>query len=422
MSVEVTRLPNGLSVVTETMPAFRTASIAVAFGAGARSEAPREHGLAHFLEHMAFKGTGRRGAKAIAEEIEQVGGDLNAATGVEQTAYYARVLREDIPLAVDILSDILVDPVFDSAEIAREKGVIIQEIGAVEDTPDDLIFDMIQEAAFPDQPLGRSILGTPETVLALTRDDLVGFRSTHYRASRGVVAAAGAVDHAEIVALARQHLGNLGEGGSPVDPPAVFRGGERRLVRDLEQAHVTLVFPGLPLTDPNTYALQIFSSILGGGMSSRLFQEVREKRGLAYSVYSFYWPYSDTGMLGVYAGTAEDDLAELMAVTLDEMAGTAATLTEVEVARAKAQMKMGLMMSLEQPGSRVDQLIRHMFAFGRPLTSAEILARLEAVTVADVRASAAAALAGAPALAAVGPVSGLLPVDRLAERIGARAA
>jgi predicted Zn-dependent peptidase len=422
VSVDVTRLANGLAVVTERMPAIGTASVSVAFGSGARSEAPREHGLAHLLEHMAFKGTSRRSAKDIAEEIEQVGGDLNAATSTEQTAYYARILKEDMPLALDILSDIVVNPSFDPVELEREKSVIIQEIGAVDDTADDLVFDLVQEAAFPDHPLGRSILGTPETVKALTRDDLGSFLGTHYRASRGVVVAAGAVDHDQIVQLAEAHLGGLGQGDAPPDMPALYKGGERRVVRDLEQAHVALVFPSVGLDDPATYAIQVFSNALGGGMSSRLFQEVREKRGLAYSVYSFHWSYSDTGLFGVYAGTSKDDLNELMLVTLDQMAEATETLTETEVARAKAQMKMGLMISLEQPGSRVEQLTRHMFAFGRPLSSDEILAKLEAVTLDDVKASARTALSGAPALAAIGPVKKLLGLDRIAGRIGAKAA
>lgn len=421
MSVDITYLSNGTAVVTEKMPAFRTSSLSVAFNAGARTEQPKQHGLAHFLEHMAFKGTSRRSAKAIAEEIEQVGGDLNAATGVEQTSYYARVLEQDIPLAMDILSDIVVDPVFELAEIQREQGVIVQEISAVDDTPDDLVFDLVQEAAFPGQALGRSILGTPETVKALHRDDLVAFRNAHYSAPRAVVAAAGAVDHAAIVELAEKHL-TLGRGEPATREPAAFRGGERRVERDLEQAHVALVFPGCSLIDPATYAIQIYSSILGGGMSSRLFQEVREKRGLAYSVYAFHWAYADTGMLGVYAGTGGENLAELMAVTLDQMAETAASVTETEMIRAKAQMRMGLTMALEQPGSRIEQITRHIFAFGKPLEAADILARLEATTIKDVRNAAEAALRGPMALAAVGPIGALASVDALAQRIGSKAA
>jgi predicted Zn-dependent peptidase len=421
MSVDITYLSNGTAVVTENMPSIRTTSISVAFGAGSRSEQPKEHGLAHFLEHMAFKGTTRRSAKAIAEEIEQVGGDLNAATGVEQTAYYARVLQQDVPLAMDILSDIVVDPVFEQAEVRREKGVIVQEISAVDDTPDDLIFDLVQEAAFPNQALGRSILGTPATVKALKRQDLISFREAHYCAPRAVVAAAGAVDHAEIVKLAEDHL-TLGQGQPALKEAPAFEGGERRVTRDLEQAHVALVFPGRALVDPATYAIQLYSSILGGGMSSRLFQEVREKRGLAYSVYAFHWSYSDTGMFGVYAGTGEKNLAELMSVTLDQMTETAATLTERELVRAKAQMRMGLTVSLEQAGSRIEQMTRHIFAFGQPLEASEILDRLEATTLDDVRDAALATLQGPMALAAVGPIGGLASIDRLARRIGAQAA
>lgn len=422
MSVDLTRLPGGVIVVSERMPSFGTAAVSVAFGSGARSETPHQHGLAHLLEHMAFKGTVRRSARDIAEEIEAVGGDLNAATGVEQTAYYARVMGEHVPLAMDILGDILTSPTFAEDELEREKGVIVQEIGAVDDTPDDLIFDVLQEAAFPEQALGRSILGTPDSVRAMTRHDLTAFLGEHYRAPRAVVAAAGAVDHDELVRLAERHLAGLPAGDAPPTVPARYAGGECRLVRDLEQAHVALAFPGRAITDPATYALQIFTNALGGGMSSRLFQEVREKRGLAYTIQSFHWSYADTGLFGIYAGTAEEDLAELMEVSVEETLKAAEGLTDSEISRAKAQLKMGLLMAMEQPGARIDQMTRHIFAFGKPIPPEDILARLDAVTRADVRDAAFAMLASAPTLAAIGPVGGLAPGERIAERVRARAA
>jgi predicted Zn-dependent peptidase len=423
MSVEVTVLPTGLTIATDRMEHVGTASVSVAFGAGSRSEADAEHGLAHLLEHMAFKGTARRTALRIAEEIEEVGGDLNAATGVEQTSYDARVLARDVPLALDILSDILTAPLFPEDELERERGVILQEIGAVEDTPDDLVYDLAQSAAFAGQAIGRPILGTPESVGSLDRTAIAGFLGRHYRAGRAIVAAAGDVRHADVVALAQEHLGGLAAGrGEDTPTQAVWSGGEIRDVRDLEQAHIVMAFPGLALSDDDTIALQVYANLLGGGMSSRLFQEVREKRGLVYTIQAFHWSFADTGMLGVYAGTGEDDIRELMPVMLDEMADAAHTAGEREIARAKAQMRMSLELAREQPVARAERLSRQILTLGRVVTAEEILARLDAVTVDDVRRAALASLSRPPALAAIGPVRPMPELDRLSERLGARPA
>src|SRR3954469_4291874 len=304
MSIEVTRLPSGLCVVTDAMPHLQTASLGVYVGAGARSETQSQHGLAHLLEHMAFKGTRRRDARAIAEEIETVGGELNAATSVEHTAYYARVLREDVGLGLDILADILTDSVFDAAELEREKNVILQEIGAVEDTPDDLVFDLFGETAFAGQPIGRRILGTPETVQSFDRAAITLYLGDHYRASRMVVAAAGAVEHEPLVeAIGRLFEALPSEAGPPA-PGATYRGGDTRMQTDHEQANLVLGFEGRSYKDTKTHALGVFTNLLGGGMSSRLFQEVREKRGLCYSIYAFQWGFADTGLFGISAGAA----------------------------------------------------------------------------------------------------------------------
>ncbi|MDX6807319.1 pitrilysin family protein [Terrihabitans rhizophilus] len=422
MSVEVTVLSNGLTVATDRMEHVGTASVSVTFGAGSRSEAESEHGLAHLLEHMAFKGTTRRTALRIAEEIEEVGGDLNAATGVEQTSYDARVLAGDVPLALDILSDILTSPLFPEDELEREKGVILQEIGAVEDTPDDLVYDLAQSAAFAGQAIGRPILGTPESVGSLDRAAISGFLGRHYQAGRAIVAAAGDVRHSDVVALAQDHLGGLANGGGEGTSQARWSGGEMRDVRDLEQAHIVMAFPGLALSHDDTIALQVYANLLGGGMSSRLFQEVREKRGLVYTIQAFHWSFADTGMLGVYAGTGEDDIRELMPVMMDEMADAAHTASEREIARAKAQMRMSLELAREQPVARAERLSRQILTLGRVVTAEEILARLEAVTVEDVRRAALASLSGPPALAAIGPVRPLPQLDRLTGRLGARPA
>lgn len=419
MSVAVSTLANGLRVATDEMAEVGTAAISLAFRAGARNEAAAEHGLAHLLEHMAFKGTARRSARDIAEAIEEVGGDLNAATGSEVTAYEARVLTEDVPLALDLLADIVASPAFDEAELAREKGVILQEIGGVEDTPDDLVHDLVQEAAFSGQPVGRPILGTPRTVAALSRGDLVGFRTRHYGASAAVLVVAGAIRHDEVVAAAERLLGGLPTTAAATADPAHWTGGERRLVRELEQAHVVVAWPGRPLGAADVLALQMFTNVVGGGMSSRLFQEVRERRGLAYTVHAFHDGFSDGGMFGVYAGTAAEDVAELFPVMLDEVGAAAAELGEREVARAKAQMRMSLELVREQTAARADRLSQQLFIFGRPLPPAEILDRLEAITVAEVRAAGAAALAGAAAVAGVGPVGAMWEPVRIAERLGA---
>ncbi|RXF73398.1 M16 family metallopeptidase, partial [Hansschlegelia zhihuaiae] len=399
MSARLTVLPSGLSVITDRMPELGTAAVGVSFSAGARSEAAEEHGLAHLLEHMAFKGTARRSAREIAEEIEQVGGDLNAATGVEQTGYSARVLAQDIPLALDILADIVVEPRFDPEELKREKNVIVQEIGGVEDTPDDLVFDWLQETAFPSQALGRSILGTPKSVCGLDEKALRGFRERCYRAKDAVVVAAGAVEHDAVVAEAARRFEGLpaGEGEKPA--PARYAGGDRRARRDLEQLHVALAFEGRAYDADDVYAAQVFANLAGGGMSSRLFQEIREERGLAYTVNAFHWSYADAGLFGVYAGLGADDAADILPVTLDVLAEAAETADEREVERAKAQMKAGLLMSLEQPAARADHHARHHLAFGRPLDVAETVAKIEAVTVEEARAAGRRLLSSAPTLA-----------------------
>ncbi|MBP0579989.1 insulinase family protein [Labrys sp. LIt4] len=419
MSVEVTHLPSGLTVVTDAMSHLETASLGVFAGAGARSEGEKEHGLAHLLEHMAFKGTRTRDAKRIAEEIESAGGELNAATSGEQTAYYARVLKEDVGLGFDILADILTQSVFDSDELAREKNVILQEISAVEDTPDDLVFDMFNQAAFPHQPLGRPILGTPETVMSFDRQAIQAYLDTHYRAGRMVVAAAGAVDHDRVVEEAGRLFAHLPEGSGPEPASAIYRGGEDVMETDHEQANVLIGFGGRSYKDDLSPALGIFTNLVGGGMSSRLFQEVREKRGLCYQVYAFQWGYADTGIFGISAGAGAEDLEDLVPVILDTVAAAASAPTEAEIARAKAQMKAGLLMALESSAMRAEQMARHMLIWGRPLPPAELIAKIDAVTADDVRKAGEAVLASPPTLAALGPVRTLPRLDKIRSHLAA---
>jgi len=423
MSVEVTRLASGLSVVTDRMPHLESASLGVWIGSGSRDEAADEHGISHLLEHMAFKGTKRRTARQIAEEIEAVGGDLNASTSVESTAYYARVLKADVPLALDVLSDILSEPAFDPDELRREQNVIVQEIGAIEDAPDDLVFDRLQETAFPQQPVGRSILGTPETVRSFNSTRLRAYLARHYRGPDMLVAAAGAVDHAQMVQEAERRFAGFAGPAAPKPEPAHFRGGSRVETRDLEQVHIALALQGLPVRDDALYSLQVFTSVLGGGMSSRLFQEVRELRGLCYAIHAFHMPYSDIGIFGLYAGTDEADAPELMQVVIDQIANATETLNESEVNRAKAQMKAGLLMALESSEARTGQLARQMLAYGRPIPLDEIVGKVDAVTVASARAAGRALIGRAPpAIAALGPGSGLESTAAIAESLVRRAA
>ena len=423
MSVEVTRLPSGLSVVTDRMPHLESASLGVWAGAGSRNEAPDEHGISHLLEHMAFKGTKRRTSRQIAEEIEAVGGDLNASTSAESTGFYARVLKADVPLALDVLSDILSEPTFDAEELRREQNVIVQEIGAVEDTPDDLVFERLHETAFPKQPLGRSILGTPETVRSFNSARIRTYLSRNYRAPDMLVAAAGAVEHERIVAEAEKRFASFIGPAAPAPEPAHFGGGTRVETRDIEQVHIALALQGLAVRDEQLYSLQVFTSVLGGGMSSRLFQEVRENRGLCYAIHAFHMPYSDTGMFALYAGTDEADAPELMRVAIDQIAIATETLNEAEVARAKAQMKAGLLMALESSEARLGQIARQMLAYGRPIPLDEIVAKVDAVTVASARAAGRALIGrGRPAIAALGPGNGLESTAAIAESLVRRAA
>jgi predicted Zn-dependent peptidase len=404
VSVQITSLPSGLAVVTETTPHVKTAAIGVFVGAGSRYERVGEHGLSHFIEHMAFKGTRRRSAREIAETIENVGGDLNAETGVERTSYFARVLGSDTELALDVIGDLLTDSVFAPDELEREKNVIVQEIGAVEDTPDDLVFDLLTATAWPDQPIGRPILGTREGVEAFDRAAIDQYLRRRYSAGATVVAAAGAVSHDHILALAQSRLERLPPAPVPAEGQAVYAGGETKVKRRLEQTHIVVGFDGRRANAPDHDAAHVFAAAVGGGMSSRLFQEVREKRGLAYSIYGFHWDFMDTGLFGFYAGSADRDVAEVVAASLDCLAEAAHGLEESEIRRAKAQMKVSLVTALEQPGARVHQLSRQMQVYGRPLSFDEMLARVDAITVEDVRKTGAAMLRSSPAVAVIGAV------------------
>ncbi|MDX6751085.1 pitrilysin family protein [Geminicoccaceae bacterium 1502E] len=402
----LTTLPSGLRVVTERMPHLETACLGFWVDVGARYEPAEVNGVAHMLEHMAFKGTSRRTARGIAEEIENVGGSLNAYTSREHTAYHARVMAPDVPLAADILADILQHSTFEEGELEKERNVVLQEIGEVQDTPDDLVFEILQEVAYPDQPLGRSILGPEEIVAGMQRQALVDYMGAHYHPSRMVLAAAGKVEHEAMCELGERLLGELPAAAPIAAPPGLYGGGERLERRkDLEQVHLCLAVEAFGYADPDYYALQVFSAALGGGMSSRLFQEVRENRGLCYSVFSFAACQSDTGMLGIYAGTGEKDVADLLPVSIEETLKLASAPTGEELARARAQLKAGLLMSLESASAQADDIARQLLCYGRRIPTEEAVARIEAVDEAAIRRVGERLFARTrPSLVALGPL------------------
>jgi predicted Zn-dependent peptidase len=417
VSVERSKLANGLTVVSHAMPEVETVSLGLWVGAGSRSEETGEHGVAHFLEHMAFKGTARRSARDIAEEIEAVGGELNAATGVDSTAYYARVMRKDLALALDILSDIILAPRFDRTELSRERDVILQEIAASMDSPDDIVFDLVQEAAFPGQPVGRPILGTADSVRRFKRAHLGAYLSAHYRAPNMVLAAAGAVDHATLVIEAERRLGALDEAATPQPSGASYVGGVRGSGKPFEQTHLVLAFEAPAYRHPDYFAAQICAGALGGGMSSRLFQEVREKRGLCYAIYAFSSGLTDSGLFAVHAAGGPDKAHELFAVIRDELVKAAEEgFGEDEISRVKAQLKMGLLAGLESSSARAEQLARQILIHGRPLSTPELIERVESLEGKDVQALVERLITSPLSLATVGPILHVARFDRVAEK------
>ncbi len=418
MTVRVTKLPNGLTVASDRMEQVETVSVGVWVQVGTRYEAAEVNGVSHILEHMAFKGTKRRSARAIAEEIEAVGGHLNAYTGREGTTYFAKVMKEDIGLALDIIADILQNSVFDPEELRREREVVLQEIGQARDTPDDIIFDHFQETAFPDQPLGRPVLGTEKTVTAMKREALLAHMARHYHAESMILSAAGKLDHDWLVEQAKTLFQGLARGTAPAPVPARYSGGEFRGDNDLEQVHLVLGFPGLPLGHRDWFALAALSMVLGGGMSSRLFQEVREKRGLVYSIYSFHAGFADSGLFGVYAGTGEKSLRELTPLVFEQVAGMAESVAPEELARAKAQLRADVLMSLESTHARAEQIARQLTIYGRILPPEELTAEIEKVDNAALARCAAHVLKGPLTVATMGPAKKLESYEKLVARLG----
>jgi predicted Zn-dependent peptidase len=404
LRTQISTLPNGLRVASLAMPGLETASVGLYVDAGSRFETAANNGVAHMLEHMVFKGTLQRSARAIAEEIEAVGGHLNAYTTRDHTAFYARVLGDDVALGVDLLSDMLRRPRFDPTDVDKEREVILQELGQALDTPDDIVFDHLSEVAYPEQPIGRSILGSDASLDRLDADALRTYLDGHYRGSSVVLAGAGKVDHQALCELAQAHgLADLPSGTRPAPVDAAYTGGLHHDDRALEQTHIAIGLPAVSYADPNYYAAMLFSTLLGGGMSSRLFQDLREERGLVYSVFSSVTPYAETGLFSLYLGTGPEQAGEAVKLAMDALHSAAAQVDVAELGRAKAQAKAGLFMSLESPSALSEQIGRHLLLFGRVLSTDEIVSGIDACTPEQVAAVGARMAASAPATAVVGP-------------------
>lgn len=415
--IKITTLPNGLRVVTDTVTTVETVAVGVWVGVGTRFEDMRHNGVAHMVEHMLFKGTKKRSALDIVEVIENVGGSMNAYTSRELTSYYVHLLKEDLPLALDILADMLQNSTLPEDEIERERDVILQEIGMCADTPDDLIFDNYYETAYPGQALGAPILGKSEIIANMKREALSGYIAQHYNPAQMVVCAAGNVAHERMIELVGNLFADLPPGKAEQSLPADYRGGEHRLDKELEQAHVILGFRGVPRTDDAYFAAHTLATLLGGGMSSRLFQEVREKRGLVYSVYSFHSAYTDDGIFGIYAGTGPDKLPELVPVVCDEIKKLVGSVGETELNRAKMQLRAGILMGQESMSTRADSSAKALLLNGRIRTIPEVLGKIDAVDIAALDSVARRIFSSKPTLAALGPLAQLESFDALTARL-----
>lgn len=414
MSYQISTLDNGLRVASERMAGTHSAAFAIAVDVGARHEELAEGGLSHLLEHMAFKGTSKLNARRIAEAFDLMGGNVNAYTSHEHTVYYAKVLKEYGPQALKLLCEIVSDSVFDTVELERERDVVLQEIAMHQDSPDDVVFDLFQESVFDTQPLGRSILGPQEQVAAYSRDDLIAYTAKHYQPARMVVSAAGAVQHKQVKEIAQHYFGARALGQRSAMPaPATFHTGRKTQEKDLEQVQLVLGYPGLPNTHEDYYALQVFSTILGGGMSSRLFQEIREERGLAYSVSSFASAYQDVGVFGIYAGTTKEKLPNLLDGLKQVLATIELGVSAAELLRAKNQMKAGIVMSRESSGAIAEWIARHLHVHGRYKTADEILEQIERITPEHIQRVATSLFHNTPAIAALGPQGSVADVDFL---------
>ena len=417
MSIEISKLPNGLRVLTDSVPSVESVAVGVWIGSGTRNEDLRNNGAAHMVEHMMFKGTNKRNAYDIAEVIENVGGNMNAYTSREMTSYHVHLLKDDLHLALDVIADIVQDSVMPPDEVERERDVILQEIGMCQDTPDDLIFDQYFEIAYPKQALGAPILGSVKTIKKMQRETLMGFVKDNYTASNMVLCAAGNVAHEDVVRKAQELFANLPTGKKSGPDKFKYTGGEIRTEKDLEQSHILMGFECVGRLDDDYYSAQALAMLLGGGMSSRLFQEIREKRGLVYSVFAFHSAFIDGGQFGIYAGTGPDKLKELIPVVCDEVLKVVNTVTDEEIERAKAQMRASFLMTLESMMSRADKSAKSMVSRGEVRSPQEIIHSINAVDKDSIRKMCGKTFSSTPTLAALGPLDGLESFDQIKTRL-----
>jgi len=418
-NTKITTLPNGLRVVTDLVPSVESVAIGVWVGVGTRNEDLTFNGAAHMVEHMLFKGTKKRDALAIAEEIENVGGHMNAYTSREITSYYVHLLKEDVALALDVLSDIVQHSDMPDDEVERERGVILQEIGMCNDTPDDIIFDNYFETAYPNQAFGAPILGRNDIIEKMSRDTLMAYVNQHYTPENMVICVSGHFDEQNLLSLIEEKFNALPKSQGHAVLAAQYKGGEHREQRDLEQTHVILGFQGYARTSDDFYTAQLLSTLMGGGMSSRLFQEIREKRGLVYSTYSYHSAYSDDGQFGIYAGTGPDKLEELIPVVCDEIKKIASTVEEHELVRAKSQLRSSILMARESMMRRADQNAKSVLIHGKIRKPADIIRDIEAVDISKISKVAETIFSRSPTLAALGPLDNLESFDGIKARLAA---
>jgi predicted Zn-dependent peptidase len=417
VTYRLTTLPSGLRVATEEMPGVATVTAMVTVDTGSRDEQAGEYGIAHLLEHMAFKGTASMTARQLAEAFDEIGGQNNAYTSADQTSYYAKVMAQDGPLAVRILGDILTHSTFDAQELERERSVILQEIAMHEDMPEEKVGEFFQEVAFANQPIGRSILGTSDSVAKITRDQLIAYMRRGYGPEHMVLSIAGKLSHDDMVEAAAEAFADLPFGAGPARAQAVYTGGEKRQEADFEQAHLVMGFAGLPHQDPDFYALQMLNTILGGGISSRLFQEVRELRGLAYNIQSFAYSFTDCGTFGIYAATAPEQVRELVPVVAEQVLHLTQQINEAELNRAKKQQLAGLAMARESTTALAEWMGRHLLEYGEYRQMDDLVQRVVSITCEDIQRTARRLLEMGPlSLGALGPIEHLEPYEKIKER------
>ena len=420
MPLQSTTLNNGLRIVTDAVPTVESVAIGIWCDVGTRHENMTHNGVAHMVEHMMFNGTPTRSSQDIVEQIESVGGQMNAYTSRENTAYYVHLLKDDLALALDVLSDMIQRSSFPDNELEKERGVIIQEIGMTNDTPDDLVFDLYQETAYPKQSLGAPILGTADIVQNMSKETLFGYVEQFYNPKNLVISAAGNVSHDDVVALVKKFFTDLPNTEKSIYSKADYKGGEHRSHKDLEQSHIVLGFQGVQKDDPDYYAATLLSTIMGGGMSSRLFQQVREKHGLVYSVYSSHTGYADDGQFEIYAGTGPDKLQKLIPVLCDEVQKLVQSEAgKEELARAKSQLRAGILMGRESMLSRANRQAKHMISFNEKFDLDTLLTKIDRVQAVNIQTMAQRIFTSKPTLSALGPLDTLESYDKIQSRLAA---